>query len=114
MPTTQGEPRRLAPARLRLASVSKTLLVSAGIAALAIYLLLWLPVFLTGSEASLFLWPVAALVWVPIELTFVASITTGIAASRPRPWRVVAGAFALALLGPIVTWFGFFLPLGPG
>lgn len=75
-----------------------------------LYLVLWLPVWLTGSEASLFLWPLiflfSILPWLAALLALILSAIS-LNADRNRLSSAVCGiSAALLVLGPLALWFG--------
>lgn len=80
------------------------------VAFVVLFLVLWLPVWLTGSEASLVLWPLilllSALPWLAALVALILGLISQ-NADRNRLSGAVCGASAVLLtLGPVALWFG--------
>jgi hypothetical protein len=80
-----------------------------------VFIILWGPVYLTGSEGNLFLYPVALLALVPMFLLGLAGIVTGatalsIPSATKRSPRLATVGLAIGVLLVIlavpVLWFG--------
>jgi hypothetical protein len=96
--------------------VSVTTSACASILFLAVFFALWGPVYLTGAETNLFLFPVALIAMAPVLILGVTAIATGATALLGRrsgggfslPWAVagmVTGALIVLLAVPVL-WFG--------
>jgi hypothetical protein len=98
-----------------LAQVSVVTTACALLIFATVFVVLWGPVYLTGSEGSLFLYPVALLALVPMFLLGLAGIVTGaVALSIPSATKrsprlatvgLATGALLLILAVPVL-WFG--------
>lgn len=79
------------------------------LAFLALFLVLWLPVWLTGSGASLLLWPLVFLLAVLPWSAAIAALILIVKSLNKRDSRasvVVCVTAVISVLSPVALWFG--------
>ncbi|QCR43398.1 hypothetical protein C1N91_07415 [Curtobacterium sp. SGAir0471] len=90
--------------------VARALLVGSALSFAVLWAVLWLPVLLTGSQGSLFLYPVVLLLAVaPYAATWVALVLADRARRARADGRrsaVPALCAVLLVLAPLLLWFG--------
>lgn len=86
------------------------LLICSAAGFVILWAIMWLPVLLTGSEGSLFLYPIVFLLavgpWVGAWTALALAARSRKGASAKRRGVVAAASAILLALGPVLLWFG--------
>ncbi|PRY67305.1 hypothetical protein B0I08_107201 [Glaciihabitans tibetensis] len=91
--------------------------VGSGVAFLALFGLMWLPVFVANQQGWLVLFPIFLVLWVPIEIAAIASLVLAVIvfvqnkALSAKNSVTLAMAVFLALLSLPILWTGAFIPI---
>ncbi|GAA1492189.1 hypothetical protein [Curtobacterium herbarum] len=90
--------------------VATALLASATGVLLVLWLVMWLPVLLSGAATSLFAWPLVLVLAVAPWCAVIAALVLGLVARSEQPTAsadaVIGISVILVLVVPAALWFG--------